>query len=59
MILISDWSQLLKDPALFIITAYLIAIQFTLRSNTPPDCLQFFRLCVAKTASVLHTDFIP
>lgn len=35
----------------------LISIQFTVRSNTTPDCLQFCRPCVAKAASLLRTDF--
>lgn len=28
-----------------------------MRSNTTPDCLQFCRPCVAKPASLFHTDF--
>ena len=39
------------------ITLYLIAVQFAVRSNSTPDCLQFCRPCVAKPASLSHTDF--
>lgn len=33
---------------------YSFAVEFTVRSNTTPDCLQFCRPCVAKAASLLQ-----
>lgn len=33
---------------------YSFAVEFTVRSNTTPDCLQFCRPCVAKAARLLQ-----
>lgn len=53
--LIPDWLITVLILILIIITIYLIAIQFTVRSNATPDCLQFCRPCGAKPASLFHT----